>query len=281
MTKEAKKEMSFLDHLEILRWHLVRSSLAIILFGTVAFLFKNIIFDKILLAPTKLDFFTYQLLCTISKSFSTDGMCIESLPFTLQSLGMAEQFSIHIWVSVTAGIIVAFPYIIWEVWLFINPGLYKHERKYAFGFILISSLLFFLGVLFGYYVITPLSINFLGNYSISDIVNKNFKIGSYISIIKSSVLAAGFMFELPVIIYFLAKMGLVTPQFLKTYRKHAIVLVLILAALITPPDVISQIIVSIPIVFLYEVSILIATIVTKRQEKELKSRSKKPVKNQP
>lgn len=276
--KQTHKEMSFLDHLEILRWHLVRSSVAILIFGTIAFLFKNIIFDTILLAPTKLDFYTYRLLCTISKSFSTDGMCIEALPFTLQSLGMAEQFSIHIWVSITAGIIVAFPYIIWEVWRFISPGLYKHERKYAFGFIFISSILFFLGVLFGYYVITPLSVNFLGNYSVSDLVDRNFKIGSYISIIKSSVLASGLMFELPVIIFFLAKMGLITPEFLKTYRKHAIVVVLILAALITPPDVISQIIVTIPIIFLYEISIIIAKIVSKKQEKEMKARSRKPVK---
>lgn len=268
MSTSKKKEMSFLDHLEVLRWHLIRSSTVILLFAVVAFLFKNIIFDVILLAPTKLDFFTYQLLCDISKIFTSEGMCIEKLPFTLQSLGMSEQFSIHIWVSIVAGIIVAFPYIIWEVWRFISPGLYKQERKYAFWFILVSSLLFFMGVLFGYYVITPLSVNFLGNYSVSDMVNRNFKIGSYISIIKSSVLASGLMFELPIIIFFLTKMGLVTPDFLRKYRKHAIVLVLILAALVTPPDVISQIIVTIPIVILYELSIFISKIVYKKQEKE-------------
>jgi sec-independent protein translocase protein TatC len=279
MNKKPKKEMSFLDHLEILRWHLIRSSAAILILGTIAFLFKSFIFDTILLAPTRTNFYTYKLLCTISKFFSTDGMCIESLPFTLQSLGMAEQFSIHIWVSITAGIIIAFPYIIWEVWRFISPGLYKHERKYAFGFILISSILFFLGVLFGYYVITPLSVNFLGNYSVSDLVDRNFKIGNYISIVKTSVLAAGIFFELPVIIYFLAKMGLVTPDFLKTYRKHAIVVVLILAAVITPTDVISQIIVTIPIIILYEISIIIAKIVYKNQEEEMKAKSRKPVKN--
>lgn len=275
MSKKKKSDMSFLDHLEILRWHLIRSSVAILSFATIAFLFKNIIFDKILLAPTKLDFFTYQLLCDITKFFSEKGMCIDKLPFTLQSLGMSEQFSIHIWVSITAGIIIAFPYLIWEVWRFISPGLYKHERKYATWFILLSSLLFFIGVLFGYYVITPLSVNFLGNYSVSEMVNKNFKIGSYISIIKSSVLASGFMFELPIVIYFLAKMGLVTPQFLRTYRKHAIVLVLILAAVITPPDVISQIIVTIPVVLLYEISILIASIIYKKQEKQQGLQKKK------
>ena len=269
--REKNKEMSFLDHLEVLRWHLIRSSLAIIILGTLAFFFKNIIFDKILLAPTKTDFFTYQALCSISKMFSANGICIEKLPFTLQSLGMAEQFSIHIWVSITAGIIIAFPYIIWEFWRFISPGLYEKERKNAIWFIIISSFLFFTGVLFGYYVITPLSVNFLGNYSISDIVNKNFKIGSYISIVKTSVLASGLMFELPVIIYFLAKLGLISPEFLRTYRKHAIVIVLILAAVITPPDVISQIIVTIPIVILYEISIIIASVITKKQEAALQS----------
>ncbi len=269
MSTDKKKEMSFLGHLEVLRWHLVRSSAVVLILATIAFLFKNIIFDKILLAPTKLDFFTYKLLCNISKFFTSEGMCIEKLPFTLQSLGMSEQFSIHIWVSIVAGIIVAFPYIIWEVWTFISPGLYKNERKYAIWFVIVSSLLFFLGVLFGYYVITPLSVNFLGNYSVSDLIDRNFKIGSYISIIKSSVLASGIMFELPIIIYFLTKMGLVTPDFLRKYRKHAIVIVLILAAVVTPPDVISQIIVTIPIVVLYELSIFIAKVVYKKQEKEL------------
>ena len=274
MSKQ-KKDMSFLDHLEILRWHLVRSTVAILVLATIAFLFKNVIFDTILLAPTRLDFFTYQALCDISKFFTSEGICIEELPFTLQSLGMSEQFSIHIWVSIVAGIIVAFPYIIWEIWKFVSPGLYKNERKYATGFIIVSSLLFFMGVLFGYYVITPLSVNFLGNYSISDIVDRNFKIGNYISIVKTSVLVAGLFFELPVIIFFLTKMGLVTPDFLKTYRKHAIVLVLILAAIITPPDVISQIIVTIPIVILYEISIIIAKIIYKKQQKELGLEKKK------
>lgn len=277
MGENKKKDMSFLDHLEVLRWHLIRSSAAILLLATIAFLFKNIIFDTILLAPTKLDFFTYQFLCDVSKFFTSKGMCIEELPFTLQSLGMSEQFSIHIWVSIVAGIIVAFPYIIWEVWRFISPGLYKHEKKYATFFIIVSSLLFFTGVLFGYYVITPLSVNFLGNYSVSEIVDRNFKIASYISIIKSSVLAAGLMFELPIFIYFLTKMGLVTPDFLRKYRKHAIVLVLILAAVITPPDVISQIIVTIPIVILYELSIFIAKVIYKKQEKEINSLKKSRV----
>jgi len=275
MKSKSHKDMSFLDHLEVLRWHLIRSSTAILILATIAFLFKKFIFDTILLAPTKLDFYTYETMCKISKFFSSDGICISELPFTLQSLTMSEQFSIHIWTSITAGIIVAFPYILWEIWRFISPGLYKNEKKNAVAFIFVSSLLFFAGVLFGYYVITPLSVNFLGNYSVSDLVERNFKIGSYISIIKSSVLASGLMFELPVIIYFLTKLGLVTPDFLKTYRKHAIVIVLIMAAVITPPDVISQIIVTIPIMFLYEMSIIISKIVYKKQEEITKGIKKR------
>ena len=269
MSKSEKKEMSFLDHLEVLRWHLIRSTSAVLIMAVIAFLYKNLIFDTVLLAPTKLDFYTYRKLCEISRLFTQDGMCIDKLPFTLQSLGMGEQFSIHIWTSIVAGIIVAFPYILWEFWRFISPGLYKNERKNAAWFVILSSILFFVGVLFGYYVIVPLSVNFLGNYSISEMVDKNFKIGSYISIVKTSVLASGLMFELPIIIYFLSKLGLITPDFLKTYRKHAIVLVLILAAAITPPDIISQIIVSIPIIILYEISIIIAKIVYKKQQKSM------------
>lgn len=261
-------EMSFLDHVEELRWHLVRSAGAVMVFAVVAFLMKNFIFNVILFAPKSADFVTYRFFCQVSRFFGTDGLCIEDLPFTFQSLAMAEQFSIHIWTSITVGFIVAFPFIIWEFWKFISPGLYAQERKGAKTFIVISSFLFFIGVLFGYYVVTPLSVNFLGNYSISDLVERNIKIGSYISLVRSSVLASGLIFELPIIMFFLTKMGLITPEFLKKYRKHALVVVLVLAAIITPPDIISQIIVAIPILILYEVSIVISKVVIKRELKK-------------
>ena len=267
---KVEKEMSFLDHVEELRWHLVRSSMAIFFFGIIAFIFKGFIFNTILFAPKSANFITYRVFCKISQFFGTDGLCIEDIPFTFQSLAMAEQFSVHIWTSITVGFIVAFPFIIWEVWKFISPGLYEKERKSAKSFIVISSFLFFIGVLFGYYVVTPLSVNFLGNYSVSDAVERNIKIGSYISLVRSSLLASGFIFELPIIMYFLTKMGLITPDFLKKYRKHALVLVLVLAAVITPPDIISQIIVAIPILMLYEVSIYISKIVIKRELKKSK-----------
>src|SRR5210317_756196 len=194
-----EKEMSFLDHVEILRWHLVRSTAAIIIFGFLAFLMKDFVFNTIIFAPKNPEFATYKFFCAVSQFFGTDGLCIEELPFTFQSLAMAEQFSVHIWTSVTAGFVVAFPYIVYEFWKFISPGLYPNERKGARSFIIISSILFFIGVLFGYYVVTPLSVNFLGNYSVSDLVERNIKLGSYISLVRSSVLASGLIFELPMI----------------------------------------------------------------------------------
>ncbi|WP_372768930.1 twin-arginine translocase subunit TatC [Lutibacter sp.] len=275
MTKkigEPEKDMSFLDHVEELRWHLVRSSAAIFIFGIIAFLMKDFIFNKIIFAPKDPDFITYRAFCKVSRFFGTDGLCIDKIPFTLQSLEMGEQFSVHIWISITVGFIIAFPFIIWEFWKFISPGLYEKERKGAVAFIIVSSFLFFVGVLFGYYVITPLSVNFLGNYSVSELVERNIKINSYISLLRSSVLASGLIFELPIVMYFLTKMGLITPDFLKQYRKHALVIVLILSAVITPPDIVSQVIVSIPILILYEVSIFISKVVLKNElKKELKN----------
>ena len=224
---EQTEEMSFLDHLEVLRWTLVRSSLAIFAFGMVAFMMKDFIFNTILLAPKDPSFSTYRFLCYVSKMFGTDGFCVEEIPFIVQSRTMAGQFSAHIWTSIAFGFVMAFPYIIWEVWKFIKPALYDNEKKNARSFIIITSCLFFLGILFGYYVITPLSINFLGSYRVADEVRNNFDLSSYTGLFKASCLSAGFIFELPIIIYFLTKMGLVTPEFLKTYRKYALVLVLV------------------------------------------------------
>lgn len=264
-------EMSFLDHLEELRWHLIRATLAVVIAGTAAFLAKGFIFDTLLFGPTSADFFTYDILCRLSTFVGVEGgFCFEEMPFTIQSRTMGGQFSAHVWTSITAGFIVAFPYIIYEFWRFISPAMYANERNTARGFIFISSLLFFMGVLFGYYLVTPLSINFLGKYQVSEVVLNEFDIGSYISLVRSSVVACGLIFELPIIIYFLTKIGVVTPEFLRKYRKFALVIVLILAAIITPPDILSQIIVAIPVLILYEVSIVIARIVTRNEERRLR-----------
>ena len=199
-----------------------------------------------------------------------ESFCIKEMPFRIQSRTLSGQFSAHIWTSITAGFIVAFPYVIYQFWKFISPGLYQSERSAARGFIIVSSLLFFGGVLFGYFVITPLSINFLGTYSVSSEIFNDFDLSSYINLIRTSVIASGMIFELPILVYFLTKIGLVTPAFLRKYRKISLVLVLLLSAVITPPDIASQIIVAIPILVLYEVSIVISKIVIKRQEKEAK-----------
>lgn len=268
---EKKQEMSFLDHLEDLRWHLIRATLAIVIAGFLAFLAKGFIFDVLLFGPSRADFWTYNMLCKITQFMGVDGgFCFDEMPFSIQSRTMGGQFSAHIWTSITAGFIVAFPYVIYEFWKFISPAMYENERSTARGFIFISSILFFMGVLFGYYMITPLSINFLGKYQVSAQVLNEFDLGSYISLVRSSVIACGLIFELPIIIYFLTKIGLVTPDMLKKYRKYSLVVVLILAAIITPPDILSQIIVAIPILILYEVSIVISKIVTKREDKKMK-----------
>ncbi|QBK78068.1 twin-arginine translocase subunit TatC [Myroides odoratimimus] len=267
--------MSFLDHLEELRWLLVRSSAFILGGGAVAFIFSDFIFDKIIFAPKRSDFVTYQFFCKIAQRFDFDrSFCLQDLPFEIQNRTMDGQFSVLIWTCISAGFIIAVPFILWEIWKFISPALYTKEKKYAKLFIVVSSLLFFMGVVFGYYVITPLSINFLANLQVSDIVKNQIDINSYIGLVKTTSIACGLVFELPIIIYFLSVLDLVTPQFLKDYRKYAIVLILIIAAVITPPDVVSQIIVSIPLLILYEVSIYISLFVHKKNKKIEASKTK-------
>ena len=269
------EEMSFLDHLEELRWHLIRSTIAVFIVGILAFIGKDFIFDTIIFGPKNSDFITYRFFCDISKMLGMDeSFCTKELPFRIQSREMGGQFSAHIMTSIWAGFILAFPYILFEIWRFISPGLHENERKNSRGFILIASFLFFLGVAFGYYVISPLSINFLATYSVSKEVFNDIDLASYISTIRISVVSCGLIFELPIIIYFLTKIGLVTPEILKKYRKISLVVVLILAAVITPPDVTSQIIVAIPILILYEISIFISKAVLKKEARKLKKNTK-------
>lgn len=269
MAEKNIKEMSFLDHLEELRWLLVRSSAAIIICGIVAFFFSDFIFNEIIFGPKNPNFITYQLFCELGKQFDLqETLCITEINLPIQNREMGGQFSMHMWTSITVGFIFAFPFILWEIWKFISPALYEKERKYAVSFIIVSSFLFFVGVLFGYYLIAPLSVQFFASYIVSPEISNSIDINSYISLMKTSAIASGLLFELPIIIFFLTKIGLVTPEFLKKYRKYTLVIVLIVAAVITPPDVLSQIIVSIPIMILYEASILISVLVVKSQERE-------------
>ncbi|WP_435622951.1 twin-arginine translocase subunit TatC [Flagellimonas sp.] len=274
-TTQDPNEMSFLDHLEELRWHLIRSTIAIVIVACIAFVMKDFIFDTIIFGPKKMDFPTYRFFCRIATIFGIDSeFCSDQLPFTIQNRTMAGQFSAHIWTSIWAGFILAFPYVLWELWRFISPGLHAKERKYSRGFILVASSLFFLGVLFGYYVVAPLSINFLGTYQVSKEVLNEIDISSFIATVRASVIACGIMFELPIIIYFLTKVGLVTPAILKKYRKIALVIVLVLSAIITPPDVASQIVVAVPVLILYQISIYISKVVLKKEAKKAKQNAK-------
>ncbi|NNK09773.1 MAG: twin-arginine translocase subunit TatC [Flavobacteriaceae bacterium] len=274
-TTKDPNEMSFLDHLEELRWHLIRSTLAVVIIGMVAFLMKDFIFDTVIFGPKKPDFPTYGVFCKLSKMLGfSEAFCGSEPLFRVQSRVMAGQFSAHIWTSIWAGFILAFPYILYEMWKFISPGLYEKERKNSRGFIIVASLLFFMGVLFGYYVVAPLSINFLGSYTVSEEVFNDIDLSSYISTVRAAVIACGLIFELPIIIYFLTKVGLVTPEILKKYRKIALVIVLIISAVITPPDVASQIIVAVPVLILYQLSIFISGRVLKREAKKTKKHAK-------
>jgi sec-independent protein translocase protein TatC len=271
MAKKNVNEMSFLDHLEELRWHLIRIVIAIVVIGGIAFISSRFIFDEIIFAPLDMTFPTYDFLCKTANFIAIETtFCNDEIPLILQNRTMAGQFSADIWTAILGGFILTFPYIIFELWRFISPAMHSNERKHSRGFIIISSILFFIGVLFGYYIICPLSINFLANYTISAKVDNQIDISSYIGLVRASVLASGLIFELPIIIYFLTKVGLVTPEFLRKYRKYALVIVLILSAIITPPDIASQIIVAIPILVLYQVSIYISKLVIRSQRKKAK-----------
>ena len=261
---EEEGGMSSLDHLEALRWHLLRSVTAVLIFTVVAFIAKDFVFGVLILGPSKVDFLTYRLLCDIGNYFAIPALCINELPFTIQSRQMTGQFSMHMTSSMVVGLIAAFPYLFYEVWRFISPGLYAKERNAARGAVFFVSFLFLSGALFGYYVLTPMSINFLANYQLDPSIANEFDITSYVSTLSMLVLASAIMFQLPVVVYFLSMSGLVTSKMLKSYRRHSIVVILIVSAIITPPDVISQLLIAMPILVLYEVGILIA----KRLEKK-------------
>lgn len=266
--KSGEAEMSFLEHLEELRWHIIRSITAIVILMIAAFLFKDFIFNKVILAPKNPSFFTNRMLCNLGQILHTNLLCINTKPFELINIKMAGQLTTHIAVSMVAGLIVAFPYVLWEFWKFFKPALYPTEKQHARGAVLAASLLFFAGVLFGYYLLAPLSVHFLTTYEISPDVTNQINIRSYIGTLSSICLATGLIFELPIITFFLTKVGIISPEFLVKYRRYAIVIIFIVAAIITPPDVFSQILVGIPLLFLYEVGIVISRRVVKQREAE-------------
>lgn len=256
---EFEDQMTFLEHLEALRWHLIRGIIAIVLGAIFSFINGKYIFDSILLGSTKNDFWTYRMLCDLSHYiYDTDRICIEVMGFKLQALDIQEQFYQHFMIAIIGGLIIAMPYLLYEIYRFIKPALKNSEKKYSSLVIGFSSLLFFAGVLFGYYILSPISVNFLANYSLSDSIERNFKVSSVINFISLLTLGAGIIFELPIVVYFLSKIGLLTAETMKRYRRIAIIVILIISAIITPPDVMSQIILTFPILILYEIGIFIA-----------------------
>jgi sec-independent protein translocase protein TatC len=269
--KPDPNNMSFLDHLEELRWCLIRSIVGILIGAVVAGIFTEFIFETIIFGPKKADFVTYEFFCNAGQFFGiTSDFCNPEFGFKVQSKEMSDEFSAHIWTSILVGFVLAFPWVLWQVWRFIAPGLKNTEKKYSSGFIIVCSLLFFTGVIFGYFIIAPLSVHFMITYNLSEQITPEPSLSSYIAYIRASILASGLLFELPVIIYFLTKIGLATPAGLRKNRKFALVIVLIVAAVITPPDIASQIIVAIPVLILYEVSIFISGYVLRKEERRKK-----------
>lgn len=265
---EPAKELTFLEHLEALRWTLVRSAVAVGLGMVLAFVAKGIVFDRIILAPQHPDFITYRAFCLLARQIGLDrSFCMDEPGFTLMNTSMAGQFMMHITVSFVVGLIVAMPYILWEFWRFLKPGLETNERRSLRGVVFYTSALFLLGVGFGYMVLAPLSVQFLGTYQVSSSVPNLVDLRSYIGTVTSLTLWTGLIFQLPMVVYFLARTGVVGPGFLRQYRRHAYVGILLVAAVITPPDVSSQILIALPLFALYEGSIWLAARTVRAREK--------------
>ena len=267
--KKAEKktgEMSFLEHLEELRWHLVRSSVAVVVGAVFIFINVKFIMDNIMMKPRLPDFITNRAFAWLADLLNSPDLRINTKPFELINYDVAGQFTTHLTISMVGGIIIAIPYIFYEFWSFIKPALYDKERKHATGAVFYSSLLFVLGVLFGYYLVVPLTTHFFGSYTISDEIKNEFNITSYISSLTTVVLGGGIIFELPIIIYFLSKVGIISVSFLRKYRRHAYIVLLLLAAIITPPDVFSMMLVTVPLALLYELGIFLARNIEKKKK---------------
>lgn len=261
--------MSFVDHLEELRWNIIRSAIAILVFTIAAFATMDLIFHHVILAPARPDFWTYRMLCKLVTWADQPQLCIDKINFTLQSRSLSGQFTMHLTSAFVVGLVFAFPYVFWEIWRFVKPGLHLKEQKTSTGAVFYVSLLFLLGILFGYFVVSPLSIQFLANYQLSEQIENQFDVASYISTLTTLTLSCGLMFQLPMIVFVLTKIGIVTPEFLRNFRRHSIVVILIIAAIITPPDILSQVLVSLPLFILYEISIWVSAWEVRRIRKRM------------
>jgi len=265
---DEQAEMTFWEHLDELRGTLWRILIAVIVTSIVAFAFKDVLFDDIILAPKSKNFITYQVFCKLGEWLSLPSICIDPSQFQLININLAGQFTSHMNISLVAGLILAIPYVLWELWRFIKPGLNETEIRNSRGAVTVISFLFLLGVLFSYFIVAPLMINFLGGYAVSESVSNQIALTSYVSSITLMTLLMGLLFELPVLVLFLTKIGIITPKSLRKYRKHTMIGILIIAGLITPsPDVFSQMVVAVPLYALFELSLAISSkIYRKKQE---------------
>lgn len=269
-------EMSFFQHLEALRWHIIRAALAVLVFAIVAFVYFHDIFEGIIMAPTKPNFWTYRMMCnagdwlhSVSSYFDAKSFCVTEIKVELINTELAGQFNLQLNTSIMIGLICGIPYLLFEVWRFIRPALHDRERRAASGFVFYCSFLFMLGVLFGYYVVTPLSVRFLANYIVSDTIKNMYSIDSYISSVTMLTLVAGIVFQLPIVVYILSSLGILTPQFMRKSRRYATIIILIIAAIITPsPDALTMLVVALPLFILYEFSIFVSAFVQRRKAKE-------------
>lgn len=274
--KSIEAEMSFFEHIEVLRWHLIRSVIAIAVFAILSFTFYDFVFNDIIMGPKNLDFWTYRMMCKVGDLLSLDGFCVERIPFNIINTELAGQFMLQINSCLLMAVALGFPYLLFEVWLFVKPALTDVERKGARGFVFYATILFIIGALFGYYIVVPLSVNFLANVSLSEEITNQITIDSYLSTIATLTLGCGVIFLLPILIFILSKLGIMTPEFMRASRRYAIVIILIIAAIITPTaDVITLLTVSAPMFILYELSISVSASVKRsklQREKEFYKR---------
>lgn len=266
--------MTFIDHVEELRWHLVRSVVAILLMAIVVFFQLDWIFEHIILGPANDSFVAYKWFCWLGKVFHMDSLCLGAVKIKFQNTALAGQFVLALSVSLALGFILSFPYILWEFWRFLRPALKPTELKYARGLVFWCSLLFFSGVLFSYYIVAPYTINFFGSYQLNPKFENIITIDNYYDTMSDLILGMGLVFELPIIIYFLSRIGILTPRLLTTKRRYAIIILVVLAEVITPPDAFSWILVFIPLYILYEMSIVISHRAVKERARKQAQRDK-------
>ena len=273
--KTLEAEMSFFDHIDVLRKHLLRGLLVVVLLTAGAFWFSDFIFDEIIMGPKNPDFWTYRMMCKMAAAYPNligQDFCITSIDAKIINTEMAGQFTLQINSCIMVGIILGIPYLLFELWLFVKPALHENERKSASGFVFFASSLFFIGIMFGYYMICPLSINFLTNFTVSPDIENTFTITSYLSSVATLTIGSGIIFQLPVVIYILSKLGIMTPAFMRSSRRYALVLILIIAAVVTPtPDIITMLVVAFPLLILYELSIFISASIESKRKRLINS----------